>query len=641
MRKRIAVFANGWGCEYLQKVVGGIAKAAYEEDMDVFSFVDFSAIAEGPERNNSELNIFRLPDLNDFDGAVVLANSFNMAEEIAYIKEKLSNTPIPTISLEYELEGAMNIISDNFSGMYDLTRHLIKEHNVKEILYLGGPADHPENQVRLQAVLKAMGENNLLLPDEYILYSDWAPQKSTRIIGEWIEEHKKVPEAIVCANDTMAIAVCDYLLAEGYDVPGDVKVTGYDCIHEGQEKHPVLTTVNHEWKRMGYVACKMLSKHLRGEEELSTKVLSMETTLVCGESCGCNLMQHDGKSHAALERIIRTTKIDPHSCDSHYRHMYQAVRKAENKDELIESLSGLFAHEHWMEGESFLQCLEKEFFVIRDNDDNLRTVGYGDEVEVVSYNFEGKRRDCGVYKTREILFALADGAKEPGNFIIVPCFSEGKTYGFSILGRDMEIALDKFLYSWTRHMNQGLEQVRRNLTIAALTERLRIMSVHDVLTGVYNRFGCEQIAYPMLTQWHKEGGTGIILLADMDGMKKINDHYGHAYGDLALKTVATSLKEIVPSDWIVSRFGGDEFFVGGCVKEKVDPDELIQNIYDRIHEKLIEKQIEFEISVSIGIQFIYPEDEIELEKSLQKADEQMYEIKKVHHEEIAKWKLHL
>ena len=114
MRKRIAVFVNGWGNDYLQQVVQGVSRRATQENIDIFLFVNYTAIAENQEYNVCELNIFRLPDLKDFDGVILMTNSFNLQEETDYLRQKLAEYPLPAVSLEYELEGIDSIISDNY-----------------------------------------------------------------------------------------------------------------------------------------------------------------------------------------------------------------------------------------------------------------------------------------------------------------------------------------------------------------------------------------------------------------------------------------------------------------------------------------------------------------------------------------------
>ena len=90
MKKRIAVFANGWGNEYLQEVTAGAHQAAGPAGADLFVFVNFSIFSNKEINiNDSEANIFRLPDLKDFDGVILMANSFNTQEEADYVYRKV------------------------------------------------------------------------------------------------------------------------------------------------------------------------------------------------------------------------------------------------------------------------------------------------------------------------------------------------------------------------------------------------------------------------------------------------------------------------------------------------------------------------------------------------------------------------
>ena len=191
-----------------------------------------------------------------------------------------------------------------------------------------------------------------------------------------------------------------------------------------------------------------------------------------------------------------------------------------------------------------------------------------------------------------------------------------------------------FIY---RHINENLEQVRRNITIAELTKKLTALSVTDVLTGVYNRAGCEKIAYPMLKNWKENGGTGVVMLIDVDKMKTINDKYGHESGDLALCTVTSVLKNVLPENWIISRFGGDEFFIGGCIPGgTVDLNALRYSMEKCLEQEVKERRIAFRLTISIGSVLIHPEDDVEIEEYLQLADDDMYKVKAMHHKRLEK-----
>lgn len=629
MKRRIAVFANGWGNEYLRDVVTGAYEAAKDVNADVFVFVDFSSFSQqNKDLNNSEYNIFRLPDLQDFDGAIIMANSFNMQDEIDFVYSSVKESQIPAVSLEYELEGITTISTDNYNGMHELAKHIVQEHGARHIVYIGGPREHMESNVRLQAVQDVVRENGLSLREEDILYGDWAKDLCKELVSDWLYQHESLPDVFVCANDIMAIGICELMTERGYKVPDDVMVTGYDCIRQGQENEPAIASVNHEWCSMGAKAIQILLDKMEGRDSEDSVI--MKTRFVAGGSCGCN----SGQKKMDEKKNYHANKLDGLACDAHFRHFYIYTKKIENADDMILGLNNLFQTSHWMEGDNFMLCLDHEFFNIEENNENLRIQGYSDDMEVICALKNGVPRPHQIMNRREAMFRVSNENPESNIFIFLPVYNEERSYGFAMLVRDMDIVEDYYLYIWTRQMNQCMEQVRRNITIAELTRRLTELSVTDPLTGVYNRAGCERIAYPMLEEWHKVGGTGAIMIADIDRMKTINDVFGHASGDLALRTVATVLKAQLPSDWIVSRFGGDEFFAGGKLMDDMDLEALRESIMEKLDQEVEKRQIDFTLKLSIGFVKLEPGGEIDLERELHRADEIMYSIKKEHHREI-------
>lgn len=633
MRKRIAVFANGWGCEYLREIVTGVFEVAKDHDMDVFSFVDFSIMTDNADRNRGEINIFRLPDLSDFDGAIVLANSFNMKEEEEYVFKQVLESGIPAVSLEYNYKGVTSIESDNYAGMYELATHILEDHKAKEIVFVGGPATHPESNMRLAAVSTAAKAHGVDFTKENILFGDWAKNLAIKLFGDWLEEHGHLPDAILCANDVMAIGLCEYLDEKGYVVPDDVIITGYDCTMRAQNFHPRIASVSHEWSVMGKRAIDILLDKMNGKEIY--EVPALKTKFIKGGSCGCGYDINAINMEISKGRKRNFNTLENSLLDSHFRHIYLALRDVRDSQTLYKAFSKLFEEEHWLEGKNLNIGIDKEFFRIVPDNANLKDVGYSDTLELVCSLKDGETTEYRTLTSKEILFKASNEASEPGIYICIPIHNEGKTYGFAVMARDINIILDNVLYSWTRHMDQYLEQVRLNITIDDLNKQLTKMSVTDVLTEVYNRAGCEKIAYPLLEDLRKAGKTGVIMIADIDKMKLINDNFGHFSGDLAIRTVAAVLKRNFPEDWVIARYGGDEFLVAGDITSCTEVEGLIGKVTDDLADEVKKQNIKFNLTVSMGYSVLEPEDKIiDVEKSLQKADKLMYEVKKEHHAAI-------
>ncbi len=631
MRKRIAVFANGWSFEYVQQIVEGICRAAKEEDTDVYSFISYSSIGDSEQENMGEFNTFMLPNLKDFDGVILMANSFNMKQEADYLQQQVYESGVPALSMEYALDDIDYIGAENYSGMYELTKHMIHDHGARQIVFIGGPADHAESNIRFRAVKDAVSEAGLKLDPKGVTHGDWSERAGRRGVKNWLEEKGSLPDVFMCANDIMAIGACNWLKENGYRIPEDVAVTGYDCIQPSREYEPVITSVNRGWDNMGYNGFMLLMKKMRGEAVDSRTII--HTRVAYGESCGCKLSSEQMEEILIGQRNTNRQKIDYMASDIHLRSLYAEMRKSNTADELYRNLSWFYEtrEELVLEGNCFMHCLKPEFFQIENDDSNLGSE-FGPEMEVISYLKDGVARPWFRMKSRDLLFKLAEESDTPEHYILVALRNGDKCYGFSVLKRNINIVRDYMLYIWTRHMNQYLDQARQNFRLEKLTAKLRELSVTDVLTGVYNRMGCEQVAYPFLEECQKRGDRGIIMMVDIDRMKTINDKYGHNMGDSALRIVAKALKASVPDGWFVARYGGDEFLVAGKSEDEQMIDEVISKFQNYL--KAETAKLPFPLTASIGGIQLQKDEEFQLEKSLQKADEYMYAAKRKRHAQL-------
>lgn len=146
----------------------------------------------------------------------------------------------------------------------------------------------------------------------------------------------------------------------------------------------------------------------------------------------------------------------------------------------------------------------------------------------------------------------------------------------------------------------------------------------DSLTGLFNRREMENI----LRRRRVGADTGdfFIMMMDMDGLKKINDNYGHQAGDEALITLAGILKDISTDEIKVARTGGDEFTICAIGKEIELPKRIAANLRERIADYNSRKEVPYEISVSIGYaRFIKCPNGVA--QCIAEADRRMYEDK--------------
>ncbi len=626
MKKKIAVFGNGWSEEYLRLVLNGIQMRAADGKVDIYTFINYSSDAEEKPDNQGEKSIFLLPDLTMFDGIVLLTNTMNLPSEREYFCREIKKHRIPAVSLEYELEGIPSLGTDTYSGVYGLTSHIIKEHGARHIVFVSGPQDNQESLERMRAVNDALAEIGEQLAPEDILFGNWSYYKAMETASDWLKTNS-LPDAFVCANDEMAVGVCSALEMLGVNVPQEVIVTGCDCIDISQKLYPILSTVAREWDKLGYDALDLVLQQIDGAKITGAKVYKSKP--VFGESCGCKVTrERQQKRRSSIIGSFRQQKANA-IFEWHLRHMDDTLTKLKSLNELREHWSWNLAYNHEFEGKNLVVCLVEDFV------NSSYHHQFTPRMENCFYLKNGEVAEVkeSVFKTTELLPEIELDNETSNTYLFMPLHIEDEIIGYVAFIDNLSIVYDMHLYTWLRHVSQDLERVRQNICLEDMNCRLMEASLTDPLTGLRNRAGYDALAVPYLQRCQKNGENGVMIFADINRMKQINDKYGHLQGDIAICTVAEAIKATMPKDWVAVRFGGDEFILTGKCRSMQEAEDIRKQIAVKLEEIKTEKQLVFPLSVSLGAVIMHPDEHYSLEEYLRKADEEMYIMKEKVREE--------
>ena len=629
MKKKIAVFANGWSDEFIQTVLSGMRECARENKVDVYVFADFST-GDNSIEDIGEANIFNLPDLGEFDGCLLLANTFNLQWALDLLTDRIIKSGLPAISLEYEVEGLDYMGTENYHGMYELTTHMIEIHGKKEILFVGGQKQHEESRIRKQAVEDAMRAHGLVLDEDHIVYGLFSDLRVQQELQKWVHEHGRLPEAVVCANDIMAMGTCFWLQKNGYRVPEDVAVTGYDFIKSAQLCYPSITSVGRDWDQLGYNGLQHLIDKICGKQVESH--ISMESRFEVSESCGCGTCksrdQRESISYSAYGRRREHTDFDIHN-----RIFWLYTRNIRSYEEFKQAADGYYQHNHEYEGTDFAICTEKDFWDEEKYGLLIAKRGYSSELRVLSGMKDGKPLQQDTMVTKDLIPFGDEEDDDTHIYLFVPLHDKDTNIAYVVFKDQEHIIESGLLYTWTRHMNQSLLQARQTMHLAELNNKLEKLSVTDALTGIYNRLGYEKYALPYLESCRHNRMHGAMIFADINHMKVINDKYGHQQGDIAICTVASALKKGLPEEWIVIRYGGDEFLAAGSCSNRKELDQMQECVKKALAEEIRNRQLDFELSVSVGAVWMDEDTTLSMEECFKRADQSMYQMKRLSHGE--------
>lgn len=161
-----------------------------------------------------------------------------------------------------------------------------------------------------------------------------------------------------------------------------------------------------------------------------------------------------------------------------------------------------------------------------------------------------------------------------------------------------------------------------------LTEQLKHISMNDVLTQLYNRRGFLLLAGEQLKIAQRDGIGLMLFFADVDGLKKINDSYGHAEGDRAIIKIAEILRKSFRDPDIVARFAGDEYAVL-AVKAGRESERIFQErVQDNLDEYNARREKPYFLSLSMASIYFQVDKDTVIEALMARADEKLYQMKR-------------
>lgn len=626
MGKKIAVFSSPWSGEHVGGVLMGMRQKALESGADVYIFNSYGGYEGGTDFNGGEFRIFKLPDLREFDGVLLLLNSVSSIQYIDVILEKVRECGLPCFSLDQEIEGTYFIGTDNYRAMYDMVEHLIMEHGCRTLNYVGGPENHIENCQRQLGFRDALAKHGIPVDERRVRNYSFVHTDGQRAYEDFQKDGLEVPDAVVCANDEMAIGYVETLLSHGHQVPGDVRVTGFDYSPYGQNYYPEISSVQRSCRNLGYDAVACILRVLDGETV--DQRVSSEHRIKPNTSCGC---------YAPAENfsVTRRKRHDKERQEWHARWSVNLLQKqllvCEDEKQLAGELNaglGSFDINNFcilIDEETY----DKEYDYVKKG---IVPVGdYPDRMRLLYWNRRvNLERNVLIDTTKLHPDDFIDDENKGHIFMVSPLHLRGVNFGYCVLEDGLDLVVNDNLFYLLGVFNSAIENVRQSDYIQRINERLKGMYLMDAMTGVYNRFALKEFGEKLLQENKKKKKGTVFLFADMDGLKIFNDTYGHDAGDEAIKALAKIMKKSYADDsFFCVRYGGDEFLLIGSCESDAEARQMKNSVQGRITAFNRKKCLPRDLSASLGFVFAAGEEEnTSIDYYISKADEMMYQIKK-------------
>jgi LacI family transcriptional regulator len=214
---------------------------------------------------------------------LLIAEGLDPPEHLARLASRI---PVVLISGSPDEPHADVVHADNRAGTRALVSHLIERHGRSRLFYVGGPPEAPDERERRRAFDEEVARHpGVRLTGSF--EGRFVTVSGQLAVREILAAPRgEAPDAIVCANDQMAIGAMLELQAAGIRVPADIAVTGFDDVYLGAMLNPPLTTVHQPMRLLGERACALLLERI-ADPALPPRVERLPTKLIVRESCGC------------------------------------------------------------------------------------------------------------------------------------------------------------------------------------------------------------------------------------------------------------------------------------------------------------------------------------------------------------------
>ncbi len=581
--------------------------------------------------NKGAASIYNMINYEMLD--IMIFMQFNEMQKPLFSKvaQKCHEHNIPVIYVDEHIDNGFCVSFGYGDAFSQIVEHVITEHGCKNIKHMAGKRNNGFSQTRIDSCRDVMAKHGLTLHENDILYGEFWDDPTYLAMDEFFASGEPLPDAFICANDSMAMAVCVKLNEKGYDVPRDIIVTGFDGVEHEKYHSPRLTTATRDNKELAGAVMKLIEE-IAANPGIAPYDIELSYTPVFSESCGCKAQSSSERSQTLAEYV------------RNYAYARGFEERMNEMGNLISANPSIENARKQFKEFAFWGthiCVTDEYY--RYFSEEIDSTGrrelpedyYPEKMHLLASCPDDNVMEGAVFSTAEVIPNLIEHIDGKHTLVVVPLHSQDDILGYYTLSYLSDDMCKDQMYTFTMMANHCLETIRTHEHMSFLNRKLEFMFTHDHLTKIYNRYGFYKNFREDFARLAAENKDVFIVSIDLNDMKSINDTYGHHAGDEALRITANALTgaaEKGDTDIICSRFGGDEFVVAKiCAGDAKEQSERYHRNFDSVLAGLNSTSGNpFTVAVSIGVYCASLNAVDTVDELIELADRLMYNDKARH-----------
>lgn len=497
-------------------------------------------------------SIYNVINYDILDALIVFSETFYNVEILNAIINKAKTYNIPVISIGTVVDGCYSIVKEYTDAYKSLIRHIIKDHGITDTYFVAGLCSNdPESQVRLQCYKDVLNECGLPFSEEQVGYGEYWAVPTRALFTKKFEDGQQPPRAIICANDSMAMTVCECLQEHGYNIPDDVMVTGFDGIPEAEFFTPKITTCKENHDHLANLSLELITDALNGT--VSWGIFKEQYVPFFTQSCGCKeeTSYYRNDSNYLFHMV--------QEIEQHEAHMYSWIDQLiEGTDinQMVPILSKCILPN------SFI-CLSTDFitsitkFSMMQDCETL-----SNELAVIAYgNSEESLETLPRFNLEDMAPNLESWLKDDTSYIFTSLFVGSDVCGYyaaPINGvYDYAHKVNRIAKTVNIAFNSIISQIKQNF----MKQSMENASLSNSITKLPNLKGVTKWFNDFSAVWENHEKALAVSLYSLPKYKYIYENYGIKDIEEVLCVVSDALVLANPKDCMVAHISEDEFII--------------------------------------------------------------------------------
>lgn len=455
---------------YQKNFMEGVLSELLKRNIDVSVFTPLSKKGMAPDYLAGENTLYSIINYDMLDAIIILPDTIPM--DCGHMDEFLGNIynsyKKPVVCVDYYDDRFVTEITCDIKGMKLVTDHLIDVHGFRNLYYISGPAEHHHSQMRIEGYKMSLENHGIKFDEKNVFYGDFWYETGEKAISE-IFKLDIFPEAVVCANEPMALGIIRAFEKRGYKIPDDIAVIGFDADGDGIYNKGILTSGVRDVYSTGVRAARKVL-NIMGKCDFKEDD-NDNTSVVISQTCGCShsILRMDGYTPKGAEDMSGSDNIE-----SDFNFMQENMISLCNINDYMWTAD-------WYtvilkEFDRISICINENLINGECNEDN-KMMEYTDHMLYIYDNnkVNGKRSvRLDRFFDKSIMYPpIKTKRDKPSVFYFSPFHFYERCFGYVVIQyTDRAVVYNKSYNKWMRYMDTSFESLRRQLNYKIMNDNV-------------------------------------------------------------------------------------------------------------------------------------------------------------------------